>query len=149
MREIKADEICKLYECLESMGEYHNKVSVYFKGHYPTIASKQLIEDFIKEVKEGKACIAVAEEEDKVVGFCKISFDEKEGNLDYLAVLEDKRGKGYGTKLLDWAFNKFRELNIDNIEVKVVYGNDVIDLYKKYGFREKSIILRMPVNDRV
>ena len=148
MREIKADEAHKLYECLESMGEHHNKVSVYFKGHYPTITSKQLIEDFIRELNEGKGYIAVAEEDGNIAGFCEITTEGKEGVLDYLAVLEDRRGKGYGKNLIEWSFEKFRELGVENIEVKVVYGNGVIELYKKYGFREKSIILRTSIKDQ-
>lgn len=142
MREIKAEEAYKVYECLESMGEYHNKVSVYFKGHYPTITSEDLVKEFEKKLEEGNAYVAVVEEDGQVVGFCEISVKGYEGSLDYLSILEQYRGKGYGKALMDWAFNRFTELDVKAIEVKVVYGNDVIDLYKKYGFKEKSIILR-------
>ena len=143
MREIRSEEAYRLYECLESLAKHHNDVSVYFKGLYPTISSEELINSFKKEMEEGKAYIAVVEDEEKVIGFCKISVDCLKGNLDYLAVLKQERGKGYGTALMDWAFNRFRQLQISDIEVKVVYGNDVIDLYKKYGFKEKSIILKL------
>ena len=143
MREIKADEAYKVYDCLESMAEHHNKVSTYFKGHYPTMSSKEIIRDFERKLEEGKAFISVVENKDKVVGFCKISVNGSEGVIDYLAVLEEERGRGYGTALIDWAFKKFAELNITGIELKVVYGNDVINLYKKYGFKEKSIIMRV------
>jgi hypothetical protein len=42
---------------------------------------------------------------------------------------------------MDWALGKFEEYGVKNIEVKVVYGNDVVDFYKRYGFKEKSLIL--------
>lgn len=143
MREIRSEEVNKLYECLESLAEHHNEVSVYFKGLYPTRSSEHLIKEFQKEMNEGKAFIAVVENDGKVIGFCKISIDGTKGNLDFLSVLEQERGKGYGKSLMDWALNRFKELKIDDVEVKVVYGNDVIDLYKKYGFKEKSIILKL------
>lgn len=142
MREIKAEETYKVYDCLEYLGEHHNEVSVYFKGHYPTITSSDLIKQFEEELEKGGSFIAVIEDEEKVVAFLKISVKGSEGSLDYLAVLKEYQGRGYGTALMKWAFERFEELNVTGIEVKTVYGNDTIDLYKKYGFREKSIILR-------
>ena len=40
MREIRSEEAYRLYECLESLAEHHNDVSVYFKGLYPTLSSE-------------------------------------------------------------------------------------------------------------
>lgn len=142
MREIKAEETYKVYDCLEYLGKHHNEVSVYFKGHYPTITSSDLIKQFEEELEKGGSFIAVIEDEEKVVAFLKISVKGSEGSLDYLTVLKEYQGKGYGTALMKWAFERFEELNVTGIEVKTVYGNNAIDLYKKYGFREKSIILR-------
>ena len=146
MREIKAEETSKLYECLEYLGEHHNEVSVYFKGHYPTISSKDLIHEFAEELAEGHSFIAVIEEKEKIIAFCKISINKSEGSLDYLTVLKPYQKQGYGTALMDWALERFQQLDVKGIEVKTVYGNDAIDLYKQYGFREKSIILRKSRN---
>lgn len=143
MREIKAEEAYKVYECLESMNEHHNKVSVYFKRHYPAITTENRIKEIEQKLKEGKSYIAVVEDNERVIAFCTISIDGSEGTVDYLAILEEARGKGYGKALMEWALNKFQELDISGIEIKVVYGNDMVDMYKKYGFKEKSIILRM------
>ena len=44
---------------------------------------------------------------------------------------------------MDWALNKCRDLKIKEIDVKVVYGNDAIHLYEKYGFKERSVILTL------
>ena len=141
MREISADETNLLYECMEDLGRHHNNTSVYFKGIYPTIPSDEIVKQFADDMRKGISNIAVIEENDKVVGLCKINIEKGSGVLDYLVVLQDKRGQGYGAELMNWAFSKFDEFNVKDIEVKVVYGNDVINLYKKYGFKEKSIIL--------
>lgn len=143
IREIHSEETGKLYECLEALAEYHNKVSVYFKGCYPKIPSGQRIKQFASELEEGSSRIAVIESDRKFLGFCKISADGNTGTLEYLVVLEQERGKGYGVALMDWAMNTFQNLGVNEIEVKVVYGNEAIRLYEKYGFREKSVIMSL------
>ena len=143
MREINPNETDKLYECLEALAEHHNQVSVYFKGHYPQTPSEQKIRQFESELEEGRAHIAVAENDGKAIGFCKINTDARPGVLEYLVVLDRERGKGYGAAFMDWALNTFRELGINDIDVKVVYDNEAIRFYEKYGFRTRSVILTL------
>ena len=143
MREINPNETDKLYECLEALAEHHNQVSVYFKGHYPQTPSEKKIRQFESELEEGRARIAVAENDGTVIGFCKINTDARPGVLEYLVVLDRERGKGYGAAFMDWALNTFRELGINDIDVKVVYDNEAIRFYEKYGFRTRSVILTL------
>ena len=143
MREINPNETDKLYECLEALAEHHNQVSVYFKGHYPQTPSEQKIRQFESELEEGRARIAVAENDGKVIGFCKINTDARPGVLEYLVVLDRERGKGYGAAFMDWALNTFRELGFNDIDVKVIYDNEAIRFYEKYGFRTRSVILTL------
>ena len=144
IREINSEETGKLYECLEALAEHHNKVSVHFKGRYPQTPSGQRIKQFENELEEGKSHIAVIENDSgNVIGFCKIGTDGNTGVLEYLVVLDRERGKGYGAALMDWAMNTFRKLEVREINVKVVYGNEAVHLYEKYGFREKSVIMTL------
>lgn len=143
IREIHSEETGKLYECLEALAEHHNKVSVHFKGCYPQTPSGKRIKQFERELEEGKSRIAVAENDSHIVGFCKIGTDGSTGVLEILVVLDQERGKGYGAALMDWAMNTFQELGVNEIDVKVVYGNEAVRLYEKYGFREKSIIMAL------
>ena len=85
----------------------------------------------------------MAENADKVIGFCKINTDSRPGVLEYLVVLDRERGKGYGAAFMDWALNTFQTLGINDIDVKVVYGNEAIRFYEKYGFRARSVILTL------
>ena len=146
IREIGFEETYRLYECMEDLARHHNEVSVYFKGDYPSISSEKIVRLFGDDVKEGRSHIAVIEDAGKVIGFCKINISGKSGILDYLAVLSQERGKGHGTALMDWAFRKFDESKVDNVEVKVIYGNDAVNFYKKYGFREKSVLMNVKRN---
>ena len=143
MREISSEETGRLYECLEALAEHHNQVSAHFRGSYPLVSSEQKIRQFARELEQGGSRIAVAENAGKVIGFCKINTDADTGVLEYLVVLDSERGKGYGAAFMDWALNTFRELGVRNIDVKVVYGNEAIRFYQKYGFRERSVVLTL------
>lgn len=79
------------------------------------------------------------------MGFCKIDICGNVGKLDYLVVLKEYRGKGYGKALMDWAMSSFDGNGVHHIEVKVVDGNEAIYLYEKYGFKMNAYIL---VNNR-
>ena len=100
MREISPNETGKLCECLEALAKHHNQVSEYFKGDYPQTPSEQKTIQFGKELEEGRTRIAVIENDDKVTGLCKINTDGNRGVLEYLVVLEQERGKGYGAAFM-------------------------------------------------
>ena len=110
MREIGYNEIFKLQECLEALSEYHNEVSEHFKGTYPSRPYSETLDLFSAALNDNRSFIAVAEEEQKIVGFCKIDINDKNGKLDYLIVLKECRGKGYGTEFMDWAMKNFRHI---------------------------------------
>ena len=145
MREISPQETPRLYECLEDLARHHNEVSVYFKGFYPGIPSEELAKQFAAEMEAGSSHIAVIEDGERVIGLCKTNVDAAKaaGTLDYLVVLGTERGSGHGAALMDWALGKFAELGVKAVEVKYVYGNDVVDFYRRYGFKEKSVIMRL------
>lgn len=144
MREITAEEVRNLGECLCPLADYHNRVSIYFKGSYPSRPYESALRLFERALSEGTSRIAVAEENGCIVGFCKVDLHAETGKLDYLVVREEYRKKGYGKALMDWAMETFRQYNLCRVEVKVVDGNETIHLYEKYGFKMNAHIL---VND--
>ena len=143
MREIGPEEVPKLRDCLEELAQHHNRVSINFKGCYPKQPFEETLMRFSSDVDAGRSSIAVIEAEDRVVGFCKINYDSAVGDLEYLIVSEDHRGKGYGAQLMEWALNRFEELGIRDIDVKVADGNDAVSLYERYGFKMNAHILRL------
>ena len=146
MREIGAAETGKLRECLLALAEHHNKVSVHFKGCYPKAPVEQTLKNFSADLESGKSAIAVIEDNDSVIGFCKTDIDGEYGVIEYLVVLEEQRGKGYGAELMDWAMSRFRASGASTIDVKVADGNNAVTLYEKYGFRMNAHILRQTRN---
>ena len=145
MRELTGGEIRILEECLKELADHHNRVSVNFKGAFPKKPFEETLASFRRDVESGKSRIAVAEDGEKVLGFCKIDAAGPEGAVDYLIVLKEARGKGYGDLLMGWALDTLRHSGVSRIEVKVVDGNEAAGFYEKYGFRTCSHILRMNV----
>ena len=143
MREIASNEVWKLENCLLALAEHHNKVSVNFKGFYPKTPVEQTIKQFSSNLDNGKSHIAVVENDNAVIGFCKINIDNNIGVLEYLVVLGEHRGLGYGAALMEWALSKFSGFGVRDIDVKVADGNEAISLYEKYGFKMNAHILRL------
>ncbi len=142
IREIRAEEAPKLYDCLAALAGHHNAVSEHFSGLYPIKPHDAVLSDMQQQIKEGGTKVAVVEENGSIVGFAKLELIARCGYLTYLVVLEPYRGKGYGSMLMDWVMETFRAADIHAIELKVVAGNEAIHLYEKYGFRLSSHIMR-------
>lgn len=141
IQEIKVNEVNKLLDCIMQLSEYHNTISVNFKGSYPSRPYNQTLDLFLENLEKGQSRIAVIESGERIVGFCKVDMNGKNGKLDYLVVLQEYRKQGFGKQFMEWAMETFRKDNITHIEVKVVDGNDAIHLYEKYGFKINSHIL--------
>ena len=142
MRLLAYEETGRLAECLEALAAHHNEVSVHFRGAYPKRPYEDTLASFREDVRGGRSRIAVIEE-GKILGFCKIDIDGADGKLDYLVVLKEARGKGYGGLLLVWALDAFRDSGVRRIELRVVDGNDAAGFYEKYGFRINSHVMRL------
>lgn len=140
-REIKGNEVSELLDCVMQLSEYHNTISVNFKGRYPSRPYGETLNVFSESLEKGQSRIAVIESGEKVVGFCKVDINGKNGKLDYLVVLQEYRQQGFGKQFMEWAMETFRKNNVTRIEVKVVDGNDAIHFYEKYGFQINSHIL--------
>lgn len=124
------------------VSEHHNRVSVNFKGSYPSRPYDKTLSLFAQALEENVSRIAVIEEDSGIVGFCKVDLHgDGTGKLDYLVVLPQCRGRKYGKALMDWAMAVFSGSGVRKIEVKVVDGNDAVHLYEKYGFRMNAHIL--------
>ena len=145
MREITCEEVGKLEECLRQLAKHHNEVSVNFKGSFPKKPYSATVKAFEKALAEGTSRIAVIEDGSRTAGFCKIDLTGTEGSVDYLIVLKEYRGSGYGGLLMEWALNSLKQGGAERIEIKVVDGNDAVSFYEKYGFKTVSHILRADI----
>ena len=142
MRELSSREVYRLDECLRELADHHNQVSVNFSGCFPKKPFQETLAAFENDVGSGRSRVAVIESGEKILGFCKVNLSDEEGTIDYLVVLREHRGNGYGETLLAWAIDALQASGVSRIEVKVADGNDAIRFYEKHGFRTVSHILR-------
>ena len=79
---------------------------------------------------------------ERCVGYLVLSFDfsleygGKNAWIDELFVERPFRGKGVGSKTLEFAFQAARELGAKVLHLEVNRGNPAIDLYRRHGFEQ-------------
>ena len=74
------------------------------------------------------------------VGYLEYSFIYDRMEIDNIKVLEEYRGQGIGTKLMDYLVKLAIEYKVENITLEVRVSNEIArNLYKKFGFREVAI----------
>ena len=94
LRQITADEAPRLRACVQALSEHHNRVSVNFKGSYPSRPYDKTLSLFAQALEENVSRIAVIEEDSGIVGFCKVDLHgDGTGKLDYLVVLPQCCGR--------------------------------------------------------
>ncbi|MED1555367.1 GNAT family N-acetyltransferase [Bacillus paramycoides] len=140
---ITLDEIEIIRDSLDKLHEYHNSKSKYFSGDYPRITFEERIEEYKRNSKYGeyRTELLIDSETDNILGFC-IAYSKKiSGKIEVLFVDEKYRRNGFGLKLMNSAVEWFKEQQIDDIELTVVYGNEAVSFYQKLGFYPRSIIM--------
>ncbi|MDR4189453.1 GNAT family N-acetyltransferase [Bacillus pseudomycoides] len=142
-KHITLDEIGIIRNSLDKLHEYHNSKSKFFSGDYPRITFEERIEEYKKNSKYGEYRIEllIESETDNILGFC-IAYSKKvSGKIEVLFVDENYRRNGLGLKLMNSAVEWFKEKQIYEIELTVVYGNEAVSFYQKLGFYPRSIIM--------
>lgn len=109
-------------------------------------------EDVFKKITEN-GTFYVAEAEGVVVGILEIVFRHVESPshvtrdfifIDSMAIDEKYRGMGIGHQMFDFLKKLKKEKNLDGIELQVnVRNSAAYEMYKKYGFTEKSINMEL------
>lgn len=100
-----------------------------------TPEGKRKIEERKKKYGDKNTRIWVAEDKDKIVGFCTASRGKECNRIEAIYVLPDYQGKGLGSLLMEkglrWLGDK------KDILVNVArYNKQAIGFYKKFGFIE-------------
>ena len=99
--------------------------------------SKKTFEEIEKVLKDSTKIIFLAENKNRIVGFILGGISKgikyKEGALD-IYILEEHRGKGIGTQLMNKIFEWFRKEDCMSVMINAYADNKrAVDFYKKYG----------------
>lgn len=115
-----------------------------------------LPKEVYKEIIEN-GTFFMAECDDNVVGILEIKFRHVESPshvtrdiifVDTMAVDEKYRGKGIGHQMFDFLKEMKNSRNMDGIELQVNARNAAAyEMYRKYGFTEKSINMELLGNE--
>lgn len=109
-------------------------------------------QDVFEKIVENDTFYVVVNQ-DSVVGVLEIVYRHVESPshvtrdfifVDTMAIDENYRGMGIGHKMFDFLKQIKAEKNLDGIELQVNAKNSVAyEMYKKYGFTEKSINMEL------
>ena len=90
-----------------------------------------------KYKENGNAYIYAFEEGGKYKGIVVFDKTDKTATILDIAVKEEYRRQGIGTKLIDFIFDKF---HIDTVRAET--DDDAVEFYKKYGFITAEEIIK-------
>lgn len=145
IKEIKLDEFDEVYEDLVNL-EFENE-----KIHFPNKVidiekTKQIIKPIKEYIKENKAYIFLAKENNETIGYIwcypRMFFDESRIYINSLIVKSEYRDKGTGKVLLDKAEEKAKELKCDAIYLSAATFNErAVKFYSRNNYISERIQL--------
>lgn len=132
----------------EQLNELHYEKSVNFKKRFVNYKFEKRMEGIIKKAERGiiKLDILFDDEKNKYVGYCLSSIEDFQGEIESIFIEKEYRKYGQGGKLIESALEWFKDKNISDIKINVVYNNsDALPFYERYGFRIGNYILSSPI----
>lgn len=129
--------INELKSLWQELNKIHIEKSVNFKSKYENFEFDERFAPLLKDNQDTIFNLDVVYNIDEKVniGYCLSSITKDCGEIQSLFLLKEYRKMGLGDKLFNCALAFFREHNVNNINIKVVYNNDAaLHFYKKHGF---------------
>ncbi len=77
----------------------------------------------------------------KLVGSVMTGYEGHRGWINYLAVLPECRGRGYGRKLMERAVEELTKMGCPKVNLQVRETNlSVVEFYRHLGFKDDHVI---------
>lgn len=118
------------------LNTYNNSFNDMPHGYFLNLSE---VEEYINKTDNKNYFFMVAKS-NTIIGFmnCEI---QGERSLFDIGLKKEYRGKGYGKPLLETAIDFLNKKMVDNIELTVIEKNSIAyNMYKKRGFKEKSVL---------
>jgi ribosomal protein S18 acetylase RimI-like enzyme len=97
--------------------------------------------DIRKKVDYQPDLFFVALLDDRVIGSVMAGYEGHRGWLNYMAVLPEYQGQGYGRKLMEKAIAELKKLGCLKVNLEVRKNNSsVIDFYTHLGFKDNEVV---------
>ena len=147
LRPLTTSEIPLIAGCLQKLADHHNRINPLPEIEYPVYSIPAAVAKYTSEATAGATPVCSAWIGDTLAGFCAISMEDRNGNIDYLYLEPESRGYGVGKRLMQWALDEFKKRNLRYALLKVVIGNDdSIAFYEHCGFKPRAHCMIKPLD---
>jgi diamine N-acetyltransferase len=138
---IGRDEISIIKPLWEGLNAYHLSKSTHFKKHFSEFTFEKRMEGLDKRER---LIAYVARENGKDIGYCMVTVDGLNGEVDSLFVETTYRGRGVGEELMSLALKWLAEQKCETVRVSIAEGNEsVLDFYRRFGFLERLTVMQL------
>lgn len=98
-------------------------------------------EELAEIISSDNSILAVAEENNQIVGFAFISWKESDAELESIYIIPEYQGQGIGTKMLDFVIKKIPD-QVESVGVGAIKENEAARrFYTSKGFEEKDEVM--------
>lgn len=130
-----------IFEIVRYKSEFQDAVVDLWRQCNLIIPQNDPVVDIRKKVDYQPELFFVALLDGRVVGSVMVGYEGHRGWLNYLAVLPECQGQGYGRKLVENVIAELRKLGCLKVDLEVRKNNSsVIDFYVHLGFKDNEVV---------
>jgi ribosomal protein S18 acetylase RimI-like enzyme len=129
------------FEIVRYRSEFQGAVVDLWRKCSLIVPQNDPVVDIRKKVDYQLGLFFVALLDGHVVGSVMAGYEGHRGWLNYLAVLPEYQGQGYGRKLVEKAIAELKKLGCLKVNLEVRKSNSsVIDFYIHLGFKDNEVV---------
>lgn len=139
--QVERREIDRIESLWHELKQHHQGRTTDYTQHYlDTTFRKRKSELLGKD----QLAIFIAELDKNAVGFCVVSVNQKQGEVDSLFVQSNQRKCRAGSSLMAEAMRWLHEQHPQCISLSVGQGNEeVLPFYEKLGFKTRATVMEL------
>jgi ribosomal protein S18 acetylase RimI-like enzyme len=129
------------FEIVRYESRYQEAVVDLWKECSLTVPQNDPVEDIQRKVDFQPDLFLVALLDGKLVGSVMAGYEGHRGWLNYLAVLPEYQGRGFGRRLVGRAVEDLRKLGCLKVNLQVRRSNiSAVEFYKHLQFKEDDVV---------
>ncbi|MCP3926153.1 MAG: GNAT family N-acetyltransferase [Desulfobacterales bacterium] len=138
------EHLYEIEDLWKELNDLHRELSTDFKEHFELFTFEKRCEQLYEkdELRVFVACV-----EEKNIGYCIVTQDRNDGEVDSLFIQKRYRGQDVGNQLMQNGLKWLNEKQCTNIKIHVAEGNEfAIGFYEKFGFKKRFTTLQVTGN---